>query len=118
MTVLRQAQHLGSAAYISGTTNTEADEESRRENQDSEWMSNPDVLSDALDRLHVKPKIDLLASRLNHVSQVRPYKPDPDAEAGYAFTMSWSDTIQYNTTLLSLCRGICFLARHLHKNIQ
>ena len=27
-------------------------------------------------------------------------------------------TIQYNTTLLSLCREICFLARHLHKNIQ
>ena len=26
--------------------------------------------------------------------------------------------IQYNTTLLSLCREICFLARHLHKNIQ
>ena len=26
--------------------------------------------------------------------------------------------IQYNTTLLSLCREICFLVRHLHKNIQ
>ena len=28
------------------------------------------------------------------------------------------NTIQYNTTLLSLSREICFLARHLHKNIQ
>ena len=28
------------------------------------------------------------------------------------------NTIQYNTTLLSLCREICFLARHLHNNIQ
>ena len=28
------------------------------------------------------------------------------------------NTIQYNTNLLSLCREICFLARHLHKNIQ
>ena len=27
-------------------------------------------------------------------------------------------TIQYNATLLSLCRNICFLARHLHQNIQ
>ena len=27
-------------------------------------------------------------------------------------------TVQHNTTLLSLCREICFLARHLHKNIQ
>ena len=26
--------------------------------------------------------------------------------------------IQYNTTLLSLCREICFLVCHLHKNIQ
>ena len=26
--------------------------------------------------------------------------------------------VLYNTTLLSLCREICFLARHLHKNIQ
>ena len=28
------------------------------------------------------------------------------------------NTIQYNTTLLSLCREISFLARHLNKNIQ
>ena len=26
--------------------------------------------------------------------------------------------VQYNTILLSLCREISFLARHLHKNIQ
>ena len=24
----------------------------------------------------------------------------------------------YNTNVLSLCREICFLARHLHENIQ
>ena len=47
------------AAYIPGKTNIEADEESRRENQDTEWMLNPDILSDALDRLDVKPEIDL-----------------------------------------------------------
>ena len=99
-----------SAAYIPGKTNTEADEESRRENrdtewmlnrdtewmlnqdtewmlnqdtewmlnqdtewmlnrdtewmlnQDTEWMLNPDILSDALDRLDIKPEIDLFAS--------------------------------------------------------
>ena len=27
-------------------------------------------------------------------------------------------TIQYNTTLLSLCREICFLARHLHETFN
>ena len=54
-----------SAAYIPGKTNIEADEESSRENrdQDTEWMLNPDILSDALDRLDVKPEIDLFASR-------------------------------------------------------
>ena len=26
--------------------------------------------------------------------------------------------LQYNTTLLSLCRQICFRARHLHENVQ
>ena len=29
-----------------------------------------------------------------------------------------SYTIQYHTTLLSLCREICFLAHNLHKSIQ
>ena len=74
--------------------NIEADEESRRENQDTEWMLNPDILSDAMDRLDVKPEIDLFASRLNHqFPRYISYKPDPDAEAVNAFTMSWSDVI-------------------------
>ena len=51
-----------SAAYIPGKTNIEADKESRTENQDTEWMLNPDILSDALDRLDVKPETDLFAS--------------------------------------------------------
>ena len=32
--------------------------------------------------------------------------------------LALGQTIQYNIILLSLCREICFLARHLHKNIQ
>ena len=55
-------------------------------------MLNPDILSDALDRLDVKPEIDLFASRLNHqFPRYISYKPDLDAEAVNAFTMSWSD---------------------------
>ena len=61
-------------------------------NQDTEWLLNPDILSDALDRLDVKPEIDLFASRLNHqFPRYISYKPDLDAEAVNAFTMSWSD---------------------------
>ena len=85
-----------SAAYIPGKTNIEANEESGRENQDTEWMLNPDILSDAMDRLDVKPEIDLFASRLNHqFPRYISYKPDPDAEAVNAFTMSWSDVTFY-----------------------
>ena len=85
-----------SAAYIPGKTNTEANEEPRRENQDTEWVLNPDILSDALDRLDVKPETDLFASRLNHqFPRYISYKPDPDAEAVNAFTMSWSDVTFY-----------------------
>ena len=63
-------------------------------NQDTEWLLNPDILSDALDRLDIKPEIDLFASRLNHqFSRYISYKPDLDAEAVNAFTMSWSDVI-------------------------
>ena len=85
-----------SAAYIPGKTNIEADEEPRRKNQDTEWMLNPNILSDALDRLDVKPEIDLFASRLNHqFPRYVSYKPDPDAEAVNAFTMSWSNLTFY-----------------------
>ena len=77
------------AAYIPGKTNVEADEESRRENQDTEWMLNPDILSDALERLDVKPEIDLFASKLNHqFPRYVSYKPDLDAVAVNAFRVS------------------------------
>ena len=57
-------------------------------------MLNPDIPSDALDRLDVKPEIDLFASKLNHqFPRYISYKPNPDAEAVNAFTMSWSDVI-------------------------
>ena len=102
-----------SAAYIPGKTNIEADEESRRENQDTEWLLNPDILSDALDRLDVKPEIDLFASRLNRqFPRYVSYKPDPNAEAVNAFTMSWSD--------VTFCAfpPFCIIPSVLHKIIK
>ena len=100
-----------SAAHIPGKTNIEADEESRRENQDTECMLNPDILSDALDRLDVKAEIDLFASRLNHqFPRYVSYKPDPDAEAVNASTMSWSD--------VTFCAfpPLCIIPSVLHKS--
>ena len=150
-----------SAAYIPGKTNIEADEESRRENQDTEWLLNqdtewllnqdtewllnqdtewllnqdtewllnqdtewmlnqdtewllnPDILSDALDRLDVKPEIDLFASGLNRqFPRYVSYKPDPDAEAVNAFTMSWSDVTFYAFP------PFCIIPSVLHKIIK
>ena len=47
-----------------------------------------DSLSDTLDKLDVKPEIDMFACRLNHhFPRYVSYKPDPDAEAVNAFTM-------------------------------
>ena len=74
---------------------------------------NPDILSDALDRLDVKPEIDLFASRLNHqFPRYVSYKPDLDAEAVNAFTMSWSDVTFYAFP------PFCIIPSVLHKNIK
>ena len=54
------------AAYIPGSSNVRADAESRHlRSQDTEWMINPTLLSNALDTLNYKTEIDLFASRLN-----------------------------------------------------
>ena len=42
---------VSAAAYVPGTENVEADEESRQENQDTEWMLNSDIISDSLNYL-------------------------------------------------------------------
>ena len=85
-----------SAAYVPGKENVEADEESRKENQDTEWMLNSDILSDSLKLLGAKPEIDLFASRLNkQLPSYVSYKPDPTATAVNAFTLSWACKVVY-----------------------
>ena len=80
-----------SAAYVPGKLNVEADEESRKVNQDAEWLLNRDILLNALQVLKVKPEIDLFASRLNYqFPKYVSYRPDPSATAVNAFTLSWT----------------------------
>ena len=50
-----------SAAYVPGVENTAADEESRKENLDTEWKLNPDILAQAQDIIEVHS----FASRIN-----------------------------------------------------
>ena len=79
-----------SAAHIPGVLNTEVDEESRKINSNSEWKLDSRVLQSTLTQLEFTPSVDLFASRLNaqyecYVS----FRPDPEAFAVDAFSLSW-----------------------------
>ena len=81
-----------SAAYIPGKENTAADEESRKTNLDAEWKLNSEFLRAALEKLKEEPVVDLFASRLNkQMKQYISFRPDPEALAVDAFSLSWQD---------------------------
>lgn len=52
------------ASHIPGIQNTDADRESRKFNERTEWQLNPDIFSKIRD-LRVTPEIDLFATRVN-----------------------------------------------------
>ena len=84
-----------SACHIPGSTNVEADTESRQFNSSTEWSLNQDVFSD-LDKLWVPFELDLFASRLNFkVSSYVSWKPDPGAKYVNAFFVSWKEYYFY-----------------------
>ena len=79
-----------SAAHIPGVLNTEADEESRKINTDTEWKLDSQVLQSALKELECFPTVDLFASRLNtQFERYVSFRPDPEAFAVDAFSISW-----------------------------
>ena len=81
-----------SAAHIPGKNNVIADAESRRVNLDAEWKLNSKLLKSAFESLAVSPSIDLFATRLNtQMNRYVSYRPDPDAVAIDAFSISWKD---------------------------
>ena len=84
-----------SACHIPGSTNVDADTESRKINNSTEWSLNMDVFSD-LDKLWGPFQIDLFASRLNFkVPSYVSWKPDPGAQYVNAFFMSWKEYYFY-----------------------
>ncbi len=91
-TLCSQQQFWITACHIPGKCNVFADQASRYFiNQDPEWMLNNEFLGKALSRLHFMPEIDLFASLIN--KQFETYcslRPDPDAIAIDAFTLTWS----------------------------
>lgn len=80
--------HL-SAAHVAGKLNVEADEMSRKNNDDLEWALSEEVFSKLLN-IYPQLDMDLFASRLNHkLDQYVSRRPEPDASAIDAFSITW-----------------------------
>ena len=96
-----------SAAHVPGKENVIADKASRQKSKpDLECQLNPKIFAAIVLRWG-RPDVDLFASRLNH--QILPYvswKPDPDALAIDAFTISWGNKVIYIFPPFSLINRI------------
>ena len=76
--------------HIAGVKNIKADEQSRKFNDATEWMLNPNIFQKLVQNFFL-PKIDLFASRLNHQTpKFVSWKPDPEAMAIDAFSLKWN----------------------------
>ncbi|KAI8441961.1 hypothetical protein MSG28_005632 [Choristoneura fumiferana] len=78
------------ASYINTRDNTEADEESRKLNPDTEWELSDLAFQKIIDHFG-QPEVDLFASRANAKCQTYvSWKRDPEAFCIDAFTINWS----------------------------
>lgn len=84
-----------SVCHIPGSTNVDADTESRNTNSSTEWSLHSDVFAD-INKMWRPFHVDLFASRLNFkVSTYASWKPDPGAKYVNAFYMSWNEHYFY-----------------------
>ena len=91
---LEREIHL-SVAHVPGVDNTEADEESRKVNDDTEWSLTPKVF-DAIKNIYPQMSVDLFASRNNNkLSRYVSRRPDPEAYAIDAFSLTWANDVFY-----------------------
>ena len=78
-----------SDAHIPGVHNIKADFESRRTNDNTEWMVDRAYLNNAPSQLSLHPNIDLFTSQLNNqFPQYVLFKPNPGAVAVDAFSLN------------------------------
>ena len=78
-----------SAAHLPGKQNTIADFQSRKFNDQTEWMLNKNMFKQIIQIMGV-PKVDLFASRLNNqLPNYVSWLPDPGAMAVDAFSLDW-----------------------------
>ena len=86
--------HL-SVAHVPGVENTEADEEFRTINDDTKWSLSPNVF-EAIREAFPQLSVYLFASRTNYkIKKFVSRRPDPEAYAIDAFTMSWTNEVFY-----------------------
>ena len=79
-----------SAVHIPGALNVQADQRSRNFSLNSEWQLDKRLFNSITELFHVKPEIDLFATRLNkQVEKYISHKPDPFAIAVDAFSVNW-----------------------------
>ena len=84
-----------SACHIPGSSNVDADTESRKTKSSTEWSLHSDVFADT-NKMWGPFHVDLFASRLNFkVSAYASWKPDPGAKYVNAFYMSWKEHYFY-----------------------
>lgn len=95
------------AAHIAGKDNCQADIQSRKFNDQTEWQLQTDIFK-KLCALWGKPQIDLFASRLNtQLLEYCSWKPDPGCIFVDAFTVDWSKFYCYIFPPFSLiCRCV------------
>lgn len=83
------------SAFIPGIENTEADTASRKFNDNTEWMLNPDIFTSIANKFGW-PKIDLFATLENRqIKNFVSWKPDPMAMAIDAFSIKWTGYFFY-----------------------
>lgn len=91
---IKQNIHI-TAAYIPGKQNCEADTQSRSKNDDAEWSLKTKVFQ-AIKHIHPNISVDLFASRLNHqLEKYVTHRPEPNALAIDAFTLTWQNEIYF-----------------------
>ena len=78
-----------SAAHIPGKENFEADKNSRKFQDATEWQLNPKIYKAVCDTFGIK-EIDLFASQINRQTEKYvSWKPEPEAFAVDAFSINW-----------------------------
>ena len=84
-----------SAARVAGSSNVDADLESRVFNDRTEWMLQKRRFKDITNVFGVQD-VDLFASRLNaQLWTFVSWRPDPEASQVDAFTITWTDKLFY-----------------------